>query len=88
LGGFSRAVAVARDLEQIPAGEKVNLMRYPRPKSLFEMLRGKQPENSEPALMRAMVKTIAPIQPLLKAAGQLQASPAERVVAMPDLDLE
>ena len=38
LGGLSRAIALAKEHVGIAADEEVELVVYPRPKSLFELL--------------------------------------------------
>jgi len=38
VGGFDRAVAIAKERAKIPADERVQLVPYPRPRSLFELI--------------------------------------------------
>jgi protease-4 len=38
LGGLTRAIAVAKDLAKIPAADEVEIVVYPQPKSVFELL--------------------------------------------------
>ena len=38
IGGFDRAIAVAKELAKIPANESVRIVRYPEEKSLIEQL--------------------------------------------------
>ena len=40
LGGFDRAVALAKELAEIPADEDVTIVHYPEKKSLFQTLTG------------------------------------------------
>lgn len=46
LGGLQRAVAVARELASIPAGEQVTLVHYPEKKGLLQMLTAKDEDRS------------------------------------------
>jgi protease-4 len=88
LGSFQRAVAVAKEMSGIGPDEKVNLMRYPRPKSIFEMLSGKKPENSKDVLLRSIVETIGPLRPVIRSLSKMDESAAANVVAIPDPELE
>ena len=88
LGGFTRAIEVARELTQIPAGEKVKLVRFPKPKSLLQQLSGDKDESSESVLLRSLLETVRPLRPALRAAREMGASPAESVVELPETEIQ
>ncbi len=87
LGGFERAVELAKELSGIKPEENVKLVRYPKPPSLIEALAGKKKENSEQVLVRSLIQAIAPLRPALKALSQLDSSAGASVVQMPDPEL-
>ena len=67
LGGFDRAIEVAKDLAHIPANESVRLVRFPRERSLFQQLleRQKQMMDESESLevtLRRMIGTMDPVQ--------------------------
>lgn len=88
LGGFTRAVESAREFAKIPAGKSVKLVRFPRPKSIFEALGGKTPESSETTMVRAAIKAIEPLRPALRVLGKLNQSPDAEVVAIPEIEID
>ena len=88
LGSFQRAVEVAKEMSGIPREDPVKLMRYPRPKSIFEMFSGDKPKNSREAYLEAIVEAMAPLKPALRAMAEMERSAGESVVAMPDAGLE
>jgi protease IV len=87
LGGFTRAVESAREFAKISAGESVKLVRFPRPKSLLEVLRRKAPDSSEATMVRAAIKAIEPLRPVLRALKKMNESPDAEVLAMPEIDV-
>lgn len=67
LGGLDHAVAVAKQLAHIPAGQSVHIVRLPEEKSFFQMLFERQREplsesRSIEALLRHLVRTMEPVQ--------------------------
>jgi protease-4 len=66
LGGFARALALARELAGIPAGAPVEILRYPEEKTLFQEL-------IERADVRAPLEhPLARLRRILEGAGPLQ----------------
>jgi len=67
LGGFDRAIEVAKELAHIPANESVHIMRYPQEKSLFQELfeREKQVMSESESIevtLRRLVGVMDPVQ--------------------------
>ena len=67
LGGLDRAVEVAKELANIPAGEAVRLVRYPEERSFFQQLlqREKDTMNESQSLesmLRHIVSQMEPVQ--------------------------
>ena len=67
LGGLDRAVEVAKELANIPAGESVRLVRYPEERSFFQQLlqREKDTTNESQSLesmLRHIVSQMEPVQ--------------------------
>ena len=67
LGGLDRAVEVAKELANIPAGESVRLVRYPEERSFFQQLlqREKDTMNESQSLesmLRHIVSQMEPVQ--------------------------
>lgn len=67
LGGLDRAIAVAKQLAHISAGQSVHIVRLPEEKSFFQMLLERQREplsesRSIEALLRHLVRTMEPVQ--------------------------
>ena len=83
LGSFQRAVAVAKEMSGIGPDETVKLLRYPRPKSIFDLLRGKKPENSRDVFIHSLIEALAPLRPAMQALSKMDESEAENVVALP-----
>jgi protease-4 len=67
LGGFDRAVELAKELAGIPVGERVTIVHYPKKKSLVEMLLGGDEDRTALAqwfLYRAIRADLGEIQGL------------------------
>jgi protease IV len=67
LGGLDRAVQVAKQLANIPAGESIRLVRYPEERSFFQQLmqREKDTTNESQSLesmLRHIVSQMEPVQ--------------------------
>jgi len=84
LGSFQHAVAVAKEMSGIPADENVKLMRFPRPKSIFEMFSGKKRESSKDVMIRSLVEAIAPLRPAARAMSQMDEPAGANVVSLPE----
>jgi protease IV len=67
LGGLDRAVEVAKQLANIPAGESVRLVRYPEEKSFFQQLMQRERDTmnesqSLDSMLRHIVSQMEPVQ--------------------------
>jgi protease IV len=67
IGGFDRAIEVAKELAHIPANESVRILRYPQEKSLFQELfeREKQVMSESESIevtLRRLVGAMDPVQ--------------------------
>jgi protease-4 len=60
LGGLDRAIEIAKQLSNIPAGESVHIVRYPEEKSFFEQFLQSQKDNnmSESQFLESMINHI------------------------------
>ena len=60
LGGLDRAIEIAKQLSNIPAGESVHIVRYPEEKSFFEQFLQRQRDNnmSESQSLESMINHI------------------------------
>ncbi len=60
LGGLDRAIEIAKQLSNIPAGESVHIVRYPEEKSFFEQFLKRQKDNnmSESQSLESMINHI------------------------------
>jgi protease-4 len=60
LGGLDRAIEIAKQLSNIPAGESVHIVRYPEEKSFFEQFLQRQEDNnmSESQSLESMINHI------------------------------
>ena len=60
LGGLDRAIEIAKQLSNIPAGESVHIVRYPEEKSFFEQFLQRQKDNnmSESQFLESMINHI------------------------------
>jgi protease IV len=60
LGGLDRAIEIAKQLSNIPAGESVHIVRYPEEKSFFEQFLKRQKDNnmSESQSLESMISHI------------------------------
>jgi protease-4 len=85
LGGLDTALRLAKEAAKIPAGDEVDVVVYPRKRTLLEALGKKRPENSDnEAWARLAVETtreLAPVVAALRQAGIL--GPAPSVLSMP-----
>jgi protease IV len=70
LGGIDTAIGVAKQLSHIPAGASVQLLRYPQPKTFWQLLMEREENLSE----SASTSIQASLQQLLNNAGTIQAS--------------
>ena len=87
LGGFTRAIEVAREVAKIAADKDVKLVRFPKAKTIFEQLSGDKPENSETAALRALVRAFAPLRPALQILEKMSQPAATNVMAMPETEI-
>jgi protease IV len=67
LGGLDRAVQVAKELANIPAGESVRLLRYPEERSFFQQLMQREKDTmnesqSLESMLRHIVSQMGPVQ--------------------------
>jgi protease-4 len=67
LGGLDRAVEVAKELANIPAGESVRLVRYPEERSFFEQLLQREKDTmnesrSLESILQQVVDQMGPVQ--------------------------
>jgi protease-4 len=67
LGGLDRAVEVAKELANIPAGESVRLVRYPEERSFFQQLMEREKDTmnesqSLESMLRHIVSQMEPVQ--------------------------
>lgn len=85
LGGLDVAIKLAKEAAKIPAGDGVEVVVFPRKRSLLEALGRKRPESSDQeAWARAALQVAQELRPAiaaLRAAGLLTQAPA--VLAMP-----
>ena len=85
LGGIDVALKLAKEAAKIPASDEVEVVVFPRKRSLLEALGRRRPENSEnEAWARAAVEVARELSPAiaaLRAAGVLAQAPA--VLTMP-----
>jgi protease-4 len=85
LGGLDVALRLAKEAAKIPAGDEVEVVVYPRKRTLLEALGKKRPESSDnEAWARLAVETtreLAPVVAALRQAGIL--GPAPSVLSMP-----
>lgn len=88
LGSFQRAVAVAKEMSGIGPDEDVKLIRYPRPKSIFDLLTGKKPQNSKDVLIQSLVEALRPLRPAMRTLSELDEPAGARVVALPITSFE
>jgi protease IV len=58
IGGFDRAIAVAKELANIPASAPVNIIRYPQEKSLIEQLVQREKDLTESRSLEEMARRI------------------------------
>jgi protease-4 len=67
LGGFDRAIDVAKELAHIPADESIRIVRFPEEKSLFEELLQREKDTvtesrSIEETVRRLVGVMDPVQ--------------------------
>ena len=60
LGGLDRAIEIAKQLSNIPAGESVHIVRYPEEKSFFQQIIEREKDNnmSESQSLQSMLRHI------------------------------
>ncbi|HJQ97631.1 MAG TPA: signal peptide peptidase SppA [Candidatus Polarisedimenticolaceae bacterium] len=87
LGGLDVALRLAKEAAKIPASDEVDVVIYPKKRSLLEALGKKRPENSEneawARLALEVSRELAPVVVALRDAGLL--SPAPGVLSMPPI---
>ena len=85
LGGLDVALRLAKEAAKIPAGDEVDVVVYPRKRTLLEALGKKRPENSEneafAKLAVELARELAPAVAALRQAGVL--GPGPGVLSMP-----
>jgi ClpP class serine protease len=68
LGGLDRAIEIAKQLSNIPAGESVHIVRYPEEKSFFQQFLEREKDNnmsesqSLDSLLNHILNQMEPIQ--------------------------
>ena len=69
LGGFDRAIELAKDLAHIPANESVRLVRFPEEKSLLQQLfeREKQMMEESESLKQRLRRIVGGMDPSRRA---------------------
>jgi protease-4 len=94
LGGFPKAIALARTAAGIPEGEKAKIVLFPPPKTVeqavVDALRGREPDSSDEAGKSAValareLEALRPVVRTLRASGLL-GDPG--VLAMPPVTIE
>ena len=79
LGGIDVALELAKEAAKIPKGDEVDLVVYPKKKSLLEALGKKRGESSEQEAWAkaavAVARELAPVVLTLREAGLLGGSP-------------
>ena len=77
LGGFDRAIELAREKAEIGPDEEIQLIAYPKPKQLLQVLLEQQGMVRQPALPAFLREALdlAPIWPALAEGGMLAISP-------------
>ena len=87
LGGFDVALKLAKEAAKIPAADDVNLVVFPKKKSVFETLTQKAGDNSEPdAWTAAAVELARELRPTVSVLRDLELLPApEGVLTMPPM---
>ena len=87
LGGMEVALRLAKEAAKIPAGDEVNVVVYPRKRTLLEALGKKRPDNSDneawARLAIELSRGLAPAVAALRDAGLLSTAPA--VLSMPPI---
>lgn len=89
VGGFKVALGLAREAAGLAPDAKVQLKRYPRPKSPFESIFGEGEESSrEEAARAALVRVLTAVQPLARLAREAGLLEPDRgVLSMPPVEL-
>jgi protease-4 len=84
LGGLNIAVQLARELLELDDDADVRLKRFPRRRSTLDLLFGKEPENSERAVVRALAETFRALQPTARLLHRLAWGDDPGILAMPE----
>jgi protease-4 len=72
LGGFAVALDLAKEAAKIPADQEVNVVLFPRKKTLFETLAQQTPDNSEgEAWTRVVIELARELRPTAAVLRQL-----------------
>jgi len=72
LGGFDVALGLAKEAAKIPKDQEVNVVLFPKKKTLLEMLSRETPENSEnEAALRLVVEVARELRPAIAVLRQL-----------------
>lgn len=79
LGGFPKALELAKKAANIPESEDVKLKLFPERKPFLQRLLEKQPDSSE----RTAVQVLQTLQPVLRQLRALTGA-SQGVLAMPD----
>lgn len=94
LGGYDTALKLAKKAANIPDGDEVKIVVYPRPKTFLEaLLQRHGADNSDKeAVGQALARILQDVQPVareLKAAGiTRQGKDQDDVLSMPELEME
>jgi protease IV len=84
LGGFSTALALAREAAGLPVDARVKLVPYPAPRTFLERFRSRGRENSErTALVAVYREIIGWLQPALRVLRQLGVGDKPQVLSLP-----
>jgi protease-4 len=87
LGGMDVALALAKKAAMIPAGADVKLKVFPAPKEPLQMLLEGAPDSSEErAMVRAAVRTIAAVRPLVRVLQRMGVWGPTGALSMPPVE--
>jgi len=88
LGGFPTAIRLVKEALEIPDGEDINLVLFPKKKSFLDFIMGDEPESSESeAMVTAAVRTIRAVQPYIRMAAEAGLIENRQVLRMPAMEL-
>ena len=89
LGGFPKALQLAKQAAGIPEGEDVNLKQFPTKKSTWDVLFGESAESSErEGASAALAQTLRTIQPVARRLRMLTSVADRGVLSMPPIEVK